>query len=219
VPGVGKTHAIRRLASEDHNFHTVTAGPTNRTPKTFLSDVAHALGMYSGSRSAHDSFEMIKTHLYGYQDKIVAIDEAQNLDLETMRIMLEIYEETGVPIAFVGNFGVLRRTKVNRTDFDQIDDRIAFRLEIKNVHADDIRAFGIHYDIEFKAHADLIKFGANKSIRKLCHLLDEARILAGPKCPIRLEHLREAVTFLHGDDDDRGIFKLISRSKREENAA
>lgn len=219
-PGVGKTHAIRRMAAVDHNIKIVTAGPTNRTPKTFLNDVAHVLGRYAGSGSAHDVFEIIKNDLYGDECKMIIIDEAQNPDLETLRLMLELFDETGVPIAFVGNPGVLRRTKVNRADFDQIDDRIALRLEIKGIHLEDIRVFGVHYNVEgMDAYSYLEKFGADKSIRKLCNILDEARQLAGSKGSIRLEHLRDTVAFHHSEDEERSIFKLIPKTGKKEHAA
>jgi hypothetical protein len=50
-------------------------------------------------------------------------------------------------------------------------------------------------------------------------ILDEARNLAGLRGSIRLPHLREAVSLWRDEDTDRGLFKLIPKAKKQENAA
>lgn len=218
--GIGKSYTMCRLAIENPDFFMVTASPINRRIGAILSSVASAVGLHAGSHGrAEDVNKKLVKELYGCAGVLIIVDEAQFLDMEAMRVLLDLWENAGVNIAFVGNPGVLKRTKVQDWDLDAIVGRFENKLLLTHVLPDDIQAFGVHYNIAFEAHPDLQKFGASHDLRQLCGLLDRAHIFAGSSGQIGLQHLREAMAIVHGEDEGRGLFKLSPRSKREENAA
>ena len=125
-------------------------------------------------------------------------------------------------IAFVGNPYTLKSTKANHEAIEQIWDRLEdHRLEIRGVGSGDVVAIAEDHNVEgVDAYAYLEAFAINKtSLRRLASLLREARLYAGPQGSIRLPHLRKAVAVLHSEGEDRGLFKLIPKPRKEENAA
>lgn len=225
-PGVGKTHSCSHFAAANpHHVFVVNVTPVNAAKRPFLVSLAESIGAAS---TFHSAAEIFKSILYRLSQPffnggvLIILDEAQNLKLDTLATIMAIYNATAVPFAFVGNHHVLTATHGHVPALDQITDRISLRhtVNIPGLHADDIRLFAMHFGVErADAYQYLSAYGANKSLRRLCGLLREARLVAGPRGSIRLPHLREAVATLHGEDEDRGLFKLIPKPQQEENAA
>lgn len=147
-------------------------------------------------------------------------DEFQHADLNATRVILELQKNSGIPMIFFSNAERLQKSRLSDPSLKQISNRIPFRLSIEAVHPGDIQAFGVAYNVNgTDAYHYLEKFGLSSDLHEVRFILDEARAIAGPKGPITLSHLREAVALWRGEDRDRGLFKIIPKPKREENAA
>ena len=229
-PGIGKTTAIHEIARRNKAIILMTATAANGAKSTFFKELGNEIStrdyrfLQPSKISLADRFALIADTLQYYTDKATAIiiDEAQNLAPDTMRLLLDINEKSGVPIAFVGNPHTLKSAKVNQDALRQIWDRVdGHKCEFKGVASGDVHAIAIDQDVEgVDAYSYLEAFAMeNKSLRRLASLLREARIFAGERGSIRLAHLRNAVAVLHGEDHDRGFFRLISKAKREVDAA
>jgi hypothetical protein len=226
VPGVGKTHTIRKIEEENPSKHkAITASAMNQSPRAFFEELANCFGIYSKWKSRHDIFNHVLGHLC-YSDHsqgvIVIIDEAQNLTLETLDVLMDLGDRSGVPYAFVGNHHALKISQVNDSLFNKLIDRVSakYTVSIDGVHSDDARLFAVHFNVDgVDAYDYVTAYSAGKSLRRLCEFLREGREIAGPRGSIRLQHLREAVASVHGEEDDRKLFKLIPNRKAKEIAA
>lgn len=226
IPGVGKTFTIRKITDENHHKHKlITASPMNQSPRAFFEEIADCLGINGKWKSRHDLKNHVLAHLHsGYhsQGVIIIIDEAQNLTLETLAALMDLSDQSGVPCAFVGNYHALKISQVDDSLFNMVMDRIPekYQINIRGVYQDDARLFAIQFNVEgVPAYDYVTAYSAGRSLRRLCELLHEAREIAGSRGSIKLQHLREAVETLHGEEDDRKLFKLVPNRKAKEIAA
>lgn len=209
-PGVGKTATLEYLAANNSYVKLITITAANSTLRTSLCEIANAFQFSSLWKSAHDVMRVLQDGLGRdrFHGDCLLIDEAQNLDLKAFRTILEVHYVSRLPMIFVGNEYVLKRTREELGAFGQAEDRVT-RFPPLQIHPEDVHAFGLHYNVEGRdAYYYLESFALPRSLRKLCRVLSEARNLAGPRGSIRLSHLRDAVAFLHGEDEERGLFKL-----------
>lgn len=230
APGVGKTTFLNKFARARETAILIEATSANGAKSQFFKLLADHISEHNRhyrratKQSLSDLFEMLCEVLWNYMPKgtIILIDEAQNLALDTFRLLLDLSKRCGITIVFVGNTYTLKNTKVNREAIDQIWDRLEdHRLELRGISSGDVVAIAVdHYVEGVDAYAYLEAFAiSRKSLRRLASLLREARIYAGPQGSIRLPHLRKAVAVLHSEGEDRGLFKLIPKPRKEENAA
>jgi DNA transposition AAA+ family ATPase len=119
----------------------LTASPLsgNAARRIFRQFSELALGEYSTrGTSLHD----IETRLYSYEfaGHALIIDEAQNLNLQTIRHLLYLNDHAGLSMVFCGNQEVLTRATVDKGPFAQIGSRIGFRKELRTLAPDDADA-------------------------------------------------------------------------------
>ncbi|MEM7428015.1 MAG: ATP-binding protein [Pseudomonadota bacterium] len=202
-PGCGKSATAKRVVSENRHIRYVTATPSSSGLKAFLRNVCSTFGVYTSSldnaRIERDLWNELYRLLYNYPMALIC-DEAQNLDLKTLRTALFLHDQTGLPVILIGNSAVLNRTRTKQAAFDQIADRQGPPLEIDGISRRDVEAFGIHHKVEGReAYELLVNFGEEeRSFRGVVRLLKRARSIAGPKSSIHLSHLQGAASELLG---------------------
>ena len=228
--GVGKTAVIHHVKAQENRYaKLITVLKTNGSTRAFLETFAQVIGCNSISNSAKALYDKIEDFMaldhFGeyhrdFQCQLLFVDEAQHLDLETMRVVLELQKNSGLPIVFLSNEERLQRSRLHDPALKQIANRIPFRINIDGIRSGDIQSFAIAHNVEGIDEYHYLEEAAKEgNLHDLTFILQEARILAGPRGSIRLQHLRDAVTLWRGEDRDRHIFKLIPKAKRGENAA
>jgi DNA transposition AAA+ family ATPase len=156
--GVGKTAVINHLVRENEGCaKVITALKTNGTLKPFLTTLGQVFGCNAIGNSAKAIYDKLEDFVtpdsWGEYNRLLEcnllfVDEAQHVDLHTVRVVLELQKNSGIPIVFLSNEERLERSRAHDPALKQIANRIPFRLDIKTVHPEDIRAFGIAYNLE-----------------------------------------------------------------------
>ena len=227
-PGIGKTTGLQEMSRRDPSIILITATSANGAKTPFFRFLADHISERTihfrrhDRQPLHDLFlRMGETLQEELPDFAIAADESQNIQPDATRLLLDLNEFFGVPILLVGNPHTLKSTKANQEALNQIWDRIeGHRHEFRGVGSGDVVAIAADHDVEgVDAYRYLEAFMLDRSLRRLASLLREARIYAGPQGSIRLPHLRKAVAVLHSEGEDRGLFKLIPKPRKEENAA
>jgi len=230
MSGVGKTAVINHLATKPSSYaKIITVLKTNAALIPFLKSLGQVIGCNAvgqGAKAIYDKLEDFMTpdswgeYHRDFACDLLFIDEAQHIDLDAIRVVLELQKISRIPIVFLSNEERLQKTRLHDPSLKQVSNRIPFRLSLDAIHPGDIQAFGVAYNVEgTSAYHYLGQFGLTCDLHEVRFVLDEARAIAGPKGPIALSHLREAVTLWRGEDRDRGLFKLIPKPKQKENAA
>ncbi len=219
-PGIGKTHTIDKLKSDNHEVIIITTLSSTGSEKSIYDQILNRICSYRDTRSRIKAGMLtdIETELESRSNLWTSdvlpsfiFDEAQNMDLEAMRNMLELHKKWQVNVAFVGNSSTLKRKGVSIGDLMQITDRIPDSniLTLSGITIKDIEVIAMHREVTGVDAFNYVKaYALGKSLRKLENLLEDARLFAGMAGPICLSHLREAMKTQLGKDVESGIFKL-----------
>ncbi|MGH7936741.1 MAG: AAA family ATPase, partial [Chthoniobacterales bacterium] len=164
---------------------------TGNALRALLLELADALGVHVPE---HRPIAEIQRRMFSYDlsDRLLIIDEAQNLKHYAFREVLNLHEFARLPIVFCGNDQLLKRVSVETGAFAQISDRIALREEIKGITEADCDALAAPFGVDGADAQRLIRaLGTRFRARALIRVLTEARDRAGKT--IKGQHIREAV--------------------------
>ncbi|MCP5074143.1 MAG: ATP-binding protein [Rhodobacteraceae bacterium] len=211
-PGCGKSMAVKFAVSIDCNLRYVTATPASAGMKAFLWQVHGAFGVDSMRHSIsglQDNLWVALREIRREASVALIVDEAQNLDLKTLRTALFLHDEAGLLVILVGNSSVLKKTKTKDAAFDQLADRQGEPLRIPGITRGDIEAFGVLHNVEgVDAYALLVRYGLEEqSFRGVMRLLKSARSLAGSAGSIRHSHLKSALARMLGPAASKRLIK------------
>ena len=223
-PGSGKTITLAQIAyKEGPLVCSIKATRTSGRARTILARIAHELEIYVGAGNGYDIESALWRDLphIAEQGCWLIIDEAQNLEADALRAVLDLNDEAGLPILFAGNGDLLKRTRSTGAAFDQIKSRVREMAIPDGATRLDVDALAIDRNVDGRdAYRFLYHFGkgARKGcdLRRTADLLNEGRAVAGPAGPIRLKHLEKAVQRLYGD---YALARFIKSDNQEENAA
>lgn len=212
-PGIGKTVALQRLFDTDKNASYVRVSATQATGKAAFRLLADVFGIARGGRESADSiWNGLEDLFYDYglheHGRYLLVDEAQQLDLNVTKEIVDLPERFGFPVVICGNLDLLKRTGADHGAFAQISSRCAMRLVLDGPLDEDLLAIALDFDVYgADARNAAVSYGLNTSIRELVHLLEDARAAVG-RAPIKLSDLRE--TALH----TKGLhaLKLLSQA-------
>lgn len=126
--GAGKSTVLDVLREETPGAVLVTGKKTRSGVKGFLQAFARELGILEQGR-AEDLQDRIVTRLRG-SGRLVLVDEAHKLQVATLDVLREIWDETKVPMLFAGTpsfYTVLTTRRVGRQAaelMDQLSSRV-----------------------------------------------------------------------------------------------
>lgn len=199
-PGVGKSRGLVAY-TEAHNqicrysnspttiMMTATAVTGNALRDLFreLSDV---LGIYTSGSIANVQRQMLN---YDFSDRVLIIDEAQNLKLQAFREILHLHDGTGLCLIFCGNEEVLKRVNTNKGAFAQISRRVPLRAEVNSILDEDTDRLANAFGVEgMDAHKMLRAIGHTYHTDGVVSVLEIASRFVGNKNTIKAEHIRRA---------------------------
>jgi DNA transposition AAA+ family ATPase len=190
-PGVGKTRALNEYAGRHGGVHMMTVDAlTGNALRALLRDVFEQLGLYSRGGIA----DMQRTlRQYNFSDRVLIVDEAQNLKLQALRELLNLHDHAGMPVVFCGNHDVLKRVNVETGPLAQISDRIGLREQIDCIPSEDADAITNSFGVEGMDAYQLARaVGLRYRARSLVRVLNAARELAGTKI-VKAAHIKQAI--------------------------
>lgn len=204
--GLGKTTALSSLLWKDNNAVLISASGMQKSLMQMMRLIADAFGFYPHGRTSYEVYNWIVSGVQrnAEENKYLIIDEAHRLNLDTLREILDLWEYYGLPIIFCGNNEVAKKTKTHASTFDQISSRIGKEVSLTVLEPNDFVLFGVERNVEGKdAYDALINYGMRTSMRGAAQLLDAARLAAGERGSIKLDHIQAAAEYSFGSKKAR----------------
>jgi DNA transposition AAA+ family ATPase len=134
-PGIGKTVALERIAAIARGGATyVRISATQGTGKAAFRLLADAFDVARAGRESTDSLwrgleDYFASALSWNTDECLLVDEAQQLDLNVLKELVDLPSRFGFPVIVCGNADLLKRSRVDRGAYEQIASRCAKRLQ------------------------------------------------------------------------------------------
>ncbi len=204
--GLGKTTSLNSLLWQDQNAVLISASGMQKSLMQMMRLIADAFGFYPHGRSSYEVYNSIVSGIQkkAEENMYLIIDEAHRLNLDTLREILDLWEYYGLPIIFCGNNEVAKKTNARALTFDQISSRIGKEVSLTVLEPNDFVLFGVERNVEGKdAYDAIINYGMRTSMRGVAQLLDAARLVAGERCSIKLDHIQAAAEYSFGSKKAR----------------
>lgn len=174
-PGCGKTIACEQFAMKNSTSILIKITPTT-TRSSLLNMLCGELKISFTSRQLDISFQQIIKSLAG-TNRLLMIDEGENLDSKCLEIVRRIQDFAGIPILICGTERILHRLKGFRGELAQLYSRIGVKCEIGMLSAADTKLIleanypeALHYN-------DVFHSLSKRNGRLLEHLVDLCRLL------------------------------------------
>jgi len=203
--GWGKSCAAMALASEyDATYITFSKAQGRMLPA--LRHICNSLDLTDEGDAAR-LFEALVRHakVGAYANskmRMLILDEAQNIDPDLVKDLLDFPLLYLVPVVLCGNPQLLKRTKAGDAGFAQITSRVSRTIHLKPPTEDDYLAIAREYLVAPDAERACVTYGVNsKSIRELVFLLSDARGMVRNGELVTLEEIKRAVAVKHGSVD------------------
>ncbi|MBX3597312.1 MAG: AAA family ATPase [Rhizobiaceae bacterium] len=206
--GIGKTTALTSLNCKDQNIVLINATGMLKGVWQTMQEIANGLEItvYGRARPEQYSCIMRGAERCAAEGKYLIIDEAHRLNTDTVREIFDLWENHGLPIVLCGNNEVAKKTRMHAAAFDQISTRIGKEVRLTASEPHDFMMLGVERNVEGKdAYDAVIQFGMKTSMREVAQLLDAARVAAGERGSIRLEHIRTAADYSFGPKRSKQI--------------
>lgn len=187
-PGVGKTTAIKEYA-KCHSEPLARAfycrmPKAARSPQAALHCIARAVGADAPPNvSAIELLEIIVDHLAMQDPGLLIVDEAQNMSVEVLECVRDIYDTVPAGVMFVGNPTLEARlsdgaSRRSGTDLAQLRSRVSARLKLTKVLPEDVKAICASYGVtgarELSRMRDLANAKGGGGLRRVTSILDKA---------------------------------------------
>lgn len=127
--GVGKTLALQAAQALYTGSILIRVDSSMRNPNNLLRKILKELRIHTSNRQMFDMLQLIYDALRN-TDKLVMLDEAQQLSKETLEIIRSVHDETKIPIVFMGTIDCRKHLDDMDEFFGQFNRRIAFRYNI-----------------------------------------------------------------------------------------
>lgn len=190
-PGIGKTCALLAYARRQPDEVTYIAlnAVTGNALRDLMRQIADRLGVYVSGSIADSIRQLLR---YDFSERVLILDEAQNLKLQAFRTVLDLYDQAGLTIIFCGNEEVLKRVSTNKGAFAQIDRRVKVRTTLQAISDGDSDRLASAHGVEgLEAYKIVRSLASIHQTDGVVTVLEMARDLAGGKC-IRADHIRRA---------------------------
>ncbi len=153
--GTGKTIAVKAFAAKHPEAIVVESMPMI-TPKGLLVNILEHLGQ----REAQGSFESLHKQavdIFKRSDRILVIDEAENLTTKSLETIRRLHDFSGVPVILVGTHALLQNLKGRRGELLQLYSRINNKHEMIGLTAGDRKALFGEFGKDLKRYTDDIR--------------------------------------------------------------
>lgn len=197
--GCGKTWTARQYVDSTDNVIYYRARRVASAPRQFLFELCEAFsGCCYDNHSANDAFDHLIQLVSARRTEILVIDEAQMLDDQTLDTTRDLFDETKMGVALIGERRLVKRWSAGgrkSDEFEAFRGRIANNVcELQRPSREDIEVLCADIGIEGKRALDVIerKIGLPGGLHNLTDLFIDARALAGEGKAITHRHLVDA---------------------------
>lgn len=167
VAGLGKTYAAKAYAKEFIDTILIESN-YNFTAKALLLEIHKNTGL-SCKGSSYEMMEEIIDKLSG-SNRLLIIDEAENLRREALEIARRIHDKTNIGILLIGRAILLQNLRGKKNQYDQLYSRVMYNKQITELTLSDVTKVLISAGQDTNM-AKKYLFYSNKNARRLEHLL------------------------------------------------
>ena len=186
-PGTGKSTAATAYASAHPNALYCRMVKSAERPSPGLRRIAAAVGGDAAANAGADgAYQAIVSALRERPDALVVLDEAQHMDNDLLECIRGFYDECGIGLVLIGNFGLTARwsgqgDRGRCHNFTQLRGRLGPQLALPRPLAEDVEALIGHHGIMGKASHKLLHRSASYpgGLHNVEYVLRIARGLAG----------------------------------------
>ena len=167
VAGLGKTYAAKAYAKEFIDTILIESN-YNFTAKALLLEIHKNTGL-SCKGSSYEMMEEIIEKLSG-SNRLLIIDEAENLRREALEIARRIHDKTNIGILLIGRAILLQNLRGKKNQYDQLYSRVMYNKQITELTLGDVTKVLMSAGQDTNM-AKKYLFHSNKNARRLEHLL------------------------------------------------
>jgi DNA transposition AAA+ family ATPase len=202
-PGIGKTFALEALAQKIPSARYIHFAKALGSASPALRLICDHLDIGGGQQHCGTMWRSLETYFeqrLRYRDDFLApdapalfLDEAQCLNLDLLKDILDLPQRYKIAIVVCGNRTLLKRTRAVDAAFEQIESRVARRLELATPEDEDFESIAVDFDVSGKAaYRACVAFGrTTNSIRELVRLLNDTRLQVGDG-PLTIDEIKAA---------------------------
>ena len=138
ISGVGKSRSLDSIKGEREASMILVKVYAGMRKNRFLKKLCEAAG-FSGHGTYDDMFDELTNRLEG-SGRLIAIDEAEHLSIESIDIARRINDFTGCGVVFVGLPVFYETLKNRQRDYAYVYNRIAMPMRLNKCKASDLGA-------------------------------------------------------------------------------
>lgn len=189
--GIGKTFALsRHNRSVDGTAMLTATAASGNAARNLFSSLCATLHLRTNGSIADMQHSLFSYDRPGF---VVIVDEAQNLNLQSIRELLTLYDRSHMTVVFCGNADVIKKTRVDKGPLATIGSRIHIRRTLTGIVAEDVDAICGTFDVEGgEALALMRRVGRHSQARGVSFILRAARELADGKA-IKAAHIKQII--------------------------
>jgi DNA transposition AAA+ family ATPase len=132
--GLGKTEALKHYKTQNKNAILIETDP-GYSAKAILELLCEALNIQQ-EKTTHSAVNACIRELKG-SDKVLLIDEAENLPLKSLELIRRIHDKAGVGVILSGTHRLIVNLKGKKGEYAQLYSRVGMLLQIGNMLPDD----------------------------------------------------------------------------------
>ncbi len=174
-PGCGKTIACEQFAIKNSTSILLKITPTT-TRSSLLGMLCNELKLSFSPRQLDIPFQQIIKSLQS-TNRLLMIDEGENLDSKCLEIVRRIQDFAGIPILICGTDRILYRLKGFRGELAQLYSRIGVKCEVGLLSQSDTKLILQENYPEALHHTEIFHSLSKRNGRLLEHLVDLCRLL------------------------------------------
>lgn len=174
---LGKTESVKEYASRYSNAVLIES-EYGYSPKVLVKKIADAIGLGTEGQF-NEQKERVLDGLRG-SDRLIIVDEAENLPTASLEFLRRIYDKTGVGLFYTGMPRLIYNLRGNKGQFKQLYSRVRFSYKLRSLEEEDIRAL---LETTYLDSTQIDKFFGvfytygKSNIRRLFNMVDECQRL------------------------------------------
>lgn len=134
-PGTGKSRTLKEYARLNPESVLIEVTP-NITVKSFLYDVAQAIGAETGNTIDATAKSIVKC--LKLRDTVLLIDEAENLRIDALEHIRRIWDFSKTPVILGGTETLLQNLLGTKREMAQLYRRVGLKWQTKNADEEEL---------------------------------------------------------------------------------
>jgi len=171
--GTGKTAATKKWVQKHPESVLIETDPSLST-KELLLEILKGLGQ-KNMQGSNRTLLLEAVKLFKKSERVLLIDEAENLTTKSLEAIRRIHDFSGVPVALIGTYALIQNLKGRNGELLQLYSRINNKWEMRGLNDDDRKNLFGDLGSHIKRYANDARrsFNIYKKAQRLSQLANE----------------------------------------------